>query len=1156
MENLGLILNELKEILEAESSCLYLYKEERFEPLHYSGLAGKPESFSLSDIKNSSIFKAIDNKQAEVTGNFENFPERYKDDWPFNVKENLAVFPLVDRSGKLEALILLSTMPKSKCTREIIETAERFMKVVRQEFTYYDTSAQLREREEIFRAITTSAQDGIIMMNPEGEILFWNEAAEKIYGYSVEEALGSKAWDLITSTDKKKPFMEAINVLAGSEKTDLIKKPNIYQGKKKNGEIFPVEASYSTAYVNGENCAIAIVRDVSFKKHAEDELRASESKYRSIFENFQDLYYRTSLDGIVEIISPSIKAAGGYDPEELIGKPIGDFYYNPDERKDFVEALKASGQVNNYELRLRHKNGTLLTALVNARIITNSEGKPIAVEGVVRDITDRKLAEDELKKSEERLRSLQENIPVGIFRSTPEGGIYSINKAIIKIFGFDTAKEFNNAHVPDLYVNPDERERLLKILEEEGELNSHEIQFKRKDGTVFWAAETSRAIFSDGKITHIDGIIEDIDLRKRAELALIESERKYRYYIEHISDGIWCYEPPEPIDLELSLEEKVTTFFDTVCTECNKQFAEMYAISREEILGSKLSDIMPSNKKNKAYLEAFFRNGCRVEGAETYEPDFDGNDKWYLNSMFGEIVDGKLLRVWGRQSDITHRIKSEKALKESENRLMSFMDSATDLFLLWDSELRLVEINPAARSFFNTGEDETALEGTPLPELMKDNPLSEFSELYHSVLRGGMPENIDNIPVRGEQGEKILQLRLFKVNEGLGMIGTDITYQKKAEEELNRIQKLESLGVLAGGIAHDFNNLLAAMLSNLSLAKRYIPEGNKAMKNLFATESAIDHATNLTYQLLTFSRGGAPVKEFYDIISLVKETAAFVLRGSNVVFSLETDPEAWNIELDKGQVSQALHNIILNASQAMPEGGEIEIKISNLDANEAVKLGFDPEEYLRIDISDSGVGIPQDSIHKIYDPYYTTKDQGTGLGLASTFSIIKNHKGYIRVKSEVGEGTTFSVFLPARKGEKIMNTVSDSDVSGGEGLILLMDDDKMVREACKELIEFLGYSVISTNEGAKAVEKYRELHDKGAAPDLVILDLTVPGGMGGKGALREIKKINPEVRAIATSGYSTDPILSDFAEFGFSASINKPFSMEQLAGVIKKLLKN
>ncbi|WP_457566742.1 hybrid sensor histidine kinase/response regulator [Caldithrix abyssi] len=382
----------------------------------------------------------------------------------------------------------------------------------------------------------------------------------------------------------------------------------------------------------------------------------------------------------------------------------------------------------------------------------------------------------------------------------------------------------------------------------------------------------------------------------------------------------------------------------------------------------------------------------------------------------------------------------------------------------------------------------------------------------------------------------------------------DVTEIKKTEMELMKIQKLESVGVLAGGIAHDFNNILTAILGNISLARMIAKDNAQIESRLVEAEKACLRAKDLTQQLLTFSKGGTPVKKATSLADMLKEATTFLLRGSNIKPEFEIPENLWLVDADEGQLAQVINNLVINAKQAMPGGGKLNIKAYNYFYDGRSDLPLKRGRYVCFLVEDHGVGIDEKSLQRIFDPYFTTKKTGTGLGLAVTFSIIKKHSGYITAQSKVGQGTTFYVYLPAsdKKADKKKKTAET--YSRLKGKVLLMDDEELILEIGKEILNNFGLNVALAKNGEEAVQIYVEALKKAQPFDLVILDLTIPGGMGGKETIKALQKVDQNVKAIVSSGYSTDPVMSNFASYGFKGMVIKPYRMSEMYTTVKSVL--
>ncbi|OGS05879.1 MAG: hypothetical protein A3G41_07665 [Elusimicrobia bacterium RIFCSPLOWO2_12_FULL_59_9] len=429
------------------------------------------------------------------------------------------------------------------------------------------------------------------------------------------------------------------------------------------------------------------------------------------------------------------------------------------------------------------------------------------------------------------------------------------------------------------------------------------------------------------------------------------------------------------------------------------------------------------------------------------------------------------------------------------------------------------------------------------------------------VIESGRPKLLIEEPQTTPQGDTLFLLTSkipLRGNDGkiIGILGTymDITERKKAEAVMVNMQKLESLGTLAGGIAHDFNNILTAILGNLSLLQSQLQDGDAALNLIQEAQEACGTAKGLSHQLLTFAKGGSPVVQVMDLRPLLSQAAGFAARGSDsrCVFDLGDSPLAVNI--DKDQVAQVVQNLVINAAQAMPSSGNITVRaaIVTLSGGELPPLAAG--RYVWATVEDQGAGIPAAHLSKIFDPYFSTKAKGRGLGLSVCHSIMAKHGGHISVESKPGQGAAFTLHFPAANAADIPLKQKRPPLAAGSGRVLIMDDEPMVSKALTRMLERLGCHSECAGDGKTALDAYRRALEAGKPFDAVIMDLTIPGGMGGKEAIGKLLALDPKAKAIVSSGYSMDPVMSNYAADGFCGALKKPYRIGDVSEVLRKII--
>ncbi len=516
--------------------------------------------------------------------------------------------------------------------------------------------------------------------------------------------------------------------------------------------------------------------------------------------------------------------------------------------------------------------------------------------------------------------------------------------------------------------------------------------------------------------------------------------------------------------------------------------------------------------------------------------------------------------------NIDEKKKAEQILAEEQERLAVTLRSIADGVITADTKGEIVLLNSAAEQLtgwsqeeaqgmasfevFNIRCDKTGKKcNSPIEHILQSGQTATSPSQVILTTKDGLEKNIADkgSPIRDSENNII----------GVVLVFRDITAEKKMEAEMLKIKKLESIGVLAGGIAHDFNNILSAILGNIELASMIIADNPRVSSLLVDARKAGTRAAKLTQQLLTFAKGGAPIKETASLPQLIQDSAKFVLHGSPVSCHYDFPDDLSLVIVDTGQIGQVIQNMILNARHAMPDGGIIEICGANIRKAEVEVLAASPvDDFVAITIQDTGIGIAPEVIDRIFDPYFSGKEDGNGLGLAICHSIINKHGGYITVKSTLGAGTTFTLYLPASESdEPAENTLEKvEETMPVSAKILVMDDEEMFRNTAKAQLQHLGHEVVLASDGEQAVQKYNDLLHTEKPVDIVLMDLTIPGGMGGRKAVQKILELDPQARVVVASGYSTDPIMAHCKEYGFCASIPKPFTLNVLKKTVLSVL--
>ncbi len=536
--------------------------------------------------------------------------------------------------------------------------------------------------------------------------------------------------------------------------------------------------------------------------------------------------------------------------------------------------------------------------------------------------------------------------------------------------------------------------------------------------------------------------------------------------------------------------------------------------------------------------------------------------KWIWIQATGKIVKrdkiGKPIRFVGTHADITERKRTEEDLRRSEAVLAETQRIAG--LGSWEYHLETKKIKWSDETYRIAGRENRDIENLDqYLKIVHPDDKTLLSKAIEKSISEKVPYEIElrHLKPDGTYNHTLTRGKpIVEGNDVIKFVGSvlDITHRKRAEEALQRATKLKSIGTLAGGIAHDFNNLLTGIFGNVELA-RILTKDEKVCQYLEKTLNTIERAQSLTGQLLTFAKGGAPITKIQNLVPFLQETAAFALSGSIVSCRFDIEENLWHCNVDIHQISQALDNIIINAQQSMPTGGTIDISAKNVELNQGDLAEILPGKYVELAIQDYGIGIPEVYLSRIFDPFFSTKTKGHGIGLSTTYSIITRHGGTINVESKPGKGTTFYVYLPASDKAFVESKNIYDNEHCGSGTFVIMDDEAVVRENLGDMLELFGYSVIRLENGADAVKLFSEFSLGNQQIVGMIFDLTVPGGMGGKEAIEQIRLQCKRTPVFVASGYTEDPVMASPEDYGFTASIKKPYKIKELIAILNKHMK-
>jgi len=1017
--------------------------------------------------------------------------------------------------------------------------------------------------EKLFAdALIESIQGTFYVIDENARYIRWNKYQEQITGYSKDDIRNINPLETIISEDREKVtnrILEVFSKGACDIETAVL---------TKDGEKIPFFLSFAPAVIQDKKYMVGIGLDISERKRVEQAQREAEKSYRLLAENTTDVVIIMDMALNITWVSPSATKMTGFSSEEEMNLPL-DKRMSPGSAKRSMDlftrfllkegegSLPRDGHID-IELEICRKDGSTILTENRVKFIRDEHGKATAILLQGRDITDRQRAEKAREETEKVYKLLADNMTDSVWLMNLELLPVYISPSNSRLRGYSNEEllslPLENNLTPESLAIAKETFSEAKKQVEQGPKDlpinrTLELEFCRKDGSAFWA-ECHFTLIRDenGEPQSILSQGRDITESKKAKEDLASSESRFRNLLDQAEEGI------------VIIQDERLKFI-------NRKAAEIAGYGREELIEMNFLELFsgPDIAATKQYHEKIVAGDDVTHRLESRFIDGRGRVHWI--SLSGMATE------WGNQpafmyyvQDISESRKAAERLRASEWRFNEFFKHATNYCYLISAEGNILDLNKSALDVLGYSSKAEVIGKPALTTIFPAQSRERAKMLLIRWAETGVLEN-EEIAIAGKTGEQLeVMLSASAVRDDDGhllhsiLIQTDVTEHKRLLEEQTRLAKLTSVGTLAGGIAHDFNNILGAVLGNISLAMREIPHSNVGLDLLHEAENALLRATDLTRQLLTFTKGGAPVKKPATLKRLVREVATFAVSGSNTRCEFFFADDLWPADIDEGQISQVISNMVINAAQAMPAGGLIQFKTenitlsSNLSASRAVPL---PDgNYVSITVKDNGTGIPAENINRIFDPYYTTKPDGIGLGLATCYSIIKQHGGHISVASIPGRGTKFYIYLPACPGA----ITHDPGSSAGKtclfnGRVLVLDDEAALRQMTANMLLHLGFEHVDTaSTGQETVEMYNDAFKSGQPFDLVILDLTIPGGMGGKETFEKLREIDPGVIAIISSGYANEPIMAEYGKHGFKGVISKPYTLEQFKNTLSMVL--
>jgi two-component system, cell cycle sensor histidine kinase and response regulator CckA len=1004
----------------------------------------------------------------------------------------------------------------------------------------------LRESERKYRTTLDAMQDGYYEIDLSGNMVFFNEALAKIHGYPANELMGMNYRKYSKPDEAKRVADIYIEVYRTGTPSQIID----YEVINKDGTSTIIETSAALLRdASGEPVGFyGISRNVTEKRKTEQALRESERKYRTTLEAMQEGYYETNLAGDFTFFNGALARIHGYPADELMGMDRKR-YSIPEEAKRLTkiyrEVYRTGVPIEGIDYEILKKDGTKVTLELSSSLLRDSNGKPIGFYGISRDVTEKRKTEQSLRESERKYRATLETMQEGYYEIDLDGNFTFFNEALARIHGYPAEEllGMNNRQ----YSNPEEAKRVFNLFREVHRTDkpSRIIDYEviKKDGTAI-IVETSASLLRNdaGEPIGFYGISRDVTQRKEIDIALRQSEKKYRTILENIEEGYF------EVDLTGNL------------TFCNEALCQIYGYPYEEFIGMNNRDYTTPETAEKifAIFTTVYQTGVTSPIID-YEVLRKDGSVVMIETAASLLRDanGEPIGFNGIVRDRTEQKKSELALRESEESYRLLVENANEgIYITQDDVVKF----PNKKTEVLTGYNAEELSTMSFASLIHPKGKKGIVERMSKPVGPNHPENTFSIRIINRANETLwVELNTVQITwEGrpatLNFL-KDVSPQKKMEAQFRQAQKMEAIGTLAGGIAHDFNNLLMGVQGNASLVLLELDPDHPHVEKLINIERLVKGGAELTKQLLGAAKGGKYEVKPTDLNDLVEKGATLFGRTRKEVrIHKKFQENIWPVEVDRSQIDQVLLNLYVNAWQAMADGGDLYLETKNVILDEYYVRPYSVEagNFVRISVTDTGSGMDESTRKRVFDPFFTTKkmNRGTGLGLASAYGIIGNHKGIINVYSEIGEGSTFSIYLPISDKEIIKESVALKKIYTGKETILFVDDEEAISQLGRLLLQKLGYNVFSAESGDEAIKIYEKEHEK---ISLVILDMIMPGMNGGE-TFDKLKEINPLVKVLLSSGYSINGQAKKILDRGCRGFLQKPFNVAEFSEKLRKIL--